>query len=38
MEPAEVRKILEKANVPVDARPEQLEIDDWKRLAEVIVF
>jgi len=36
MEPAEVRKILEKANIPVGARPEELEIEDWKRLHEVL--
>ncbi len=36
MEPAEVRKILEKANIPVGARPEELEIEDWKRLFEVL--
>lgn len=35
-EPAEVRKILEKANIPADARPEELEIEDWKRLVEGI--
>ncbi|MBU0705776.1 ribosomal RNA small subunit methyltransferase A [Patescibacteria group bacterium] len=37
-EPAEVREILEKANISVGARSEELEIEDWKRLAEVILF
>lgn len=35
-EPAEVRELLEKANVPIGARPEELEIEDWKRLADVL--
>ncbi len=36
MEPAEVRQLLEKANIGENARPEELEIEDWKRLYEVI--
>jgi len=36
IEPAEVRKMLEKANIPLGARPEELEIEDWKRLVDVL--
>lgn len=36
IEPAEARDLLEKANIPVDARPEDLEVEDWKRLADVV--
>lgn len=36
MEPAEVRVILEKVNIPVGARPEELEVEDWKRLARQV--
>ncbi len=36
VKPEEIKKLMEKANVPIDARPEMLEIDDWKRLFEVI--
>lgn len=35
-EPAEVREILGKANIPLDARPEELEIEDWKHLADLL--
>jgi len=36
VEPVEARALLEEANIPVDARPEDLEVEDWKRLAEGI--
>lgn len=36
IEPAEARKIMEKANIPEGARPEELEIEDWQRLLDVV--
>ena len=36
IEAAEAREILEKANVPVDARPEDLEVEEWKRICAVL--
>jgi len=36
IEPSEARTLLEKANIPIDARPEDLEVEDWKRLVEGI--
>lgn len=36
LEPAQVRELLEKANVGTGSRPEELDIEDWKRLYEVI--
>ena len=32
IETAEARALLKKANVPEGARPEDLEVEDWKRL------
>lgn len=36
IEPAEARKLMEKANIPEGARPEELEVEDWMRLLDVV--
>lgn len=35
-EPAEVRELMQKAGIKPDIRAEDLEVEDWKRLVEVI--
>ena len=36
IEPSDARELLVKANIPEDARPEDLEVEDWQKLVEVV--